>query len=129
MVIDLSKIIHGFHSNAAPMYSGSRSRGALATLPVGITKTPIVHLEGGSYLGNAERFALSQRDLGDYFCRNSVRSSRPNQRNAELCGFTHREVCVCKEEAPHWEPALESTYWINIRGMLMSSEAGIRKGQ
>lgn len=97
MVIDLSKIIHGFHSNAAPMeHSGSRSRGALATLPVGITKTLIVCLEGGSYLGNVDRFALSQRDSGDYFCRNSVRSLRPEQRNAELWFHTQRGLCLQK---------------------------------
>lgn len=78
MVIDSSKIIHGFHSTAVRLERlGSRTEGLLATLPVGITKTVIVHLEGGSYLGNVDRFALSQQDSGDYFCKNLVRCSRP----------------------------------------------------
>lgn len=51
MVIDSSKVIHGFHSHAAQLERlGSRTEGLLAALPVGITKTLIVHLEGGSYL-------------------------------------------------------------------------------
>lgn len=127
MVIGSSKIIHGFYSNTAqPERLGSRTDGLLATLPVGITKTLIVHLEEGGYPRNVDRFAHSQRESGIYFCKNPVRCSRPGQRNAELSGFTYREVCVCRKEVSRWESAEECVCWINIR-MLRSSEAG-RKG-
>lgn len=94
MVIDLSKIIHDFHSHAAPLErSGSRSEGVLAPLPVGITKTLIVHLEGGRYLGNVDRLALSQGDRGIISAR--ICSVVTGRRNAELSGFTHTQKGLC----------------------------------
>lgn len=126
MAIDSSEIIHGFHSSAAQLERlDSRTEGLLAALPAGITKTLIVRLEGGSYLGNVDRFALSQRDSGLFL----QESGSLFEVWTEECWtlLSHREVCVCSEEAPQWESPEKCTRWTNIRGMRMSSEAGVKK--
>lgn len=84
----------------------------------GFTKTLIVHLEGGSYLGKADRVCTPSGNL-DYFCKNLGPCLGPEERNADLSGFRHREGSVCSEETSQWGAGVDLTLGVYFTGMVM----------